>query len=595
MSLLAAMDVGNVETIYAIGTLLIWIGWGSAIVAVFRLVSSLLQPMGLPKSQALRGAAFAAATAAACLVLAAGLPMTSDVKSTARINFPVIWIVMPFTAWASSACVAFALHRAYSLIVSGGGTLIRTQEDQRRAWMRQLITAVIAAALFLYLFKHSGDPANVIRGAIPMSLSTVGWLAVLAIATTSLMAIWGRQAKTRGLAKTVVSHVALLIGSVVFGLPFAWLVITSFKEDQDMSSANGLVWIPRVSVTVPYRNPQDPLYEGSYKGQTVQARVIDKEPDGRIRLDISKPMALRGATFDAMPSELKQIDEQIPVVTATYKGKAITGDVIKELEDGSKKVQITQPAELSGQVFQGPASDFEAVRHVGLKFSNYPDSLEYLPPEAHMGLTYLKNTLLIVLLSVIGTLISCSIVAYAFGRLQFPSKKLLFAVLLSTMMLPAAVTLLPTFLIFKYLGWIDTLYPLWVPAFFAGAFNVFLLRQFFMTVPKELEDASKIDGCSYFGTFWKVMLPQVKPALAVIAIWTFMGVWNNFMGPLVYINSPENMPVAYAVQLYQGQRGGEPGLLMAFATMAMLPVLALFFFAQRYFIEGVTLSGLGGR
>ena len=163
------------------------------------------------------------------------------------------------------------------------------------------------------------------------------------------------------------------------------------------------------------------------------------------------------------------------------------------------------------------------------------------------------------------------------------------------MMLPAAVTLLPTFLIFKYMGWIDTLYPLWVPAFFAGAFNVFLLRQFFMTVPKELEDASKIDGCSYFGTFWRVMMPQIKPALAVIAIWTFMGVWNNFMGPLVYINSPEHMPVAYAVQLYQGQRGGEPGLLMAFATMAMLPVLALFFFAQKYFIEGVTLSGLGGR
>jgi len=116
-----------------------------------------------------------------------------------------------------------------------------------------------------------------------------------------------------------------------------------------------------------------------------------------------------------------------------------------------------------------------------------------------------------------------------------------------------------------------------------------------MTIPKELEDASKIDGCSYFKTFWTIMLPQIKPALAVIAIWTFMGVWNNFMGPLVYINSPENMPISYGLQLYQGQRGNEPGLLMAFATMAMVPVLLLFFFAQRYFIEGVTLSGLGGR
>ena len=111
----------------------------------------------------------------------------------------------------------------------------------------------------------------------------------------------------------------------------------------------------------------------------------------------------------------------------------------------------------------------------------------------------------------------------------------------------------------------------------------------------ELEDAAKIDGCSYPRTFWQVMLPQVKPALAVVAIWTFMASWNNFMGPLIYINTPENMPISYAVQLFQGDRLNEPGLLMAFATMAMLPVLLVFFFAQKYFIEGVTLSGLGGR
>jgi len=208
---------------------------------------------------------------------------------------------------------------------------------------------------------------------------------------------------------------------------------------------------------------------------------------------------------------------------------------------------------------------------------------------------YLKNTLILVVLSVIGTLLSCSIVAYAFSRMRFPGKGALFAIMLSTMMLPGAVTLLPTFLIFRGLGWVDTLLPLWVPAFFAGAFNVFLLRQFFMTIPMELEDAAKIDGCTYLRTYWDVMIPQVKPALAAIAIWTFMGAWNNFMGPLIYINSPENMPIAYAVQLFQGQRGGEQHLMMAFATMAMLPVLLLFFFAQKYFIEGVTLSGLGGR
>jgi len=196
---------------------------------------------------------------------------------------------------------------------------------------------------------------------------------------------------------------------------------------------------------------------------------------------------------------------------------------------------------------------------------------------------------------VLGTILSSSIVAYAFSRMRFPGRDALFAVLLSTMMLPGAVTLMPQFLIFRSLGWIDTLYPLWVPAFFASAFNVFLLRQFFKGIPMELEDAAKIDGCSYLRTFWTVMLPQIKPALAVIAVWTFMGAWNNFMGPLIYVNSPENMPLSYALQLFQGDRGAEPGLLMAFATLCIVPVLTVFFFAQRYFIEGVTLSGLGGR
>jgi multiple sugar transport system permease protein len=163
------------------------------------------------------------------------------------------------------------------------------------------------------------------------------------------------------------------------------------------------------------------------------------------------------------------------------------------------------------------------------------------------------------------------------------------------MMLPGAVTMLPTFLIFRGLGWIDTLYPLWVPAFFASAFNVFMLRQFFLGIPQELEDAAKIDGASHLRTFWTVMLPQIKPALTVVSIWTFMGAWNSFMGPLIYLNSPEKMPIAYALQLFSGDRAGEPGLMMAFATMTMIPVLALFAFAQRYFIEGVTLSGLGGR
>jgi multiple sugar transport system permease protein len=156
------------------------------------------------------------------------------------------------------------------------------------------------------------------------------------------------------------------------------------------------------------------------------------------------------------------------------------------------------------------------------------------------------------------------------------------------MMLPSAVTMMPTFLIFRWLGWIDSLRALWVPSFFGTAFSIFLLRQFFMGIPNELEDAAKLDGCSYYAIFWRIMLPQVKPALAAITIMSFMGAWNNFMGPLIYISSPEKETLAYALQLYQSSHGSEP------STLVMLPVLLLFFFTQRYFIQGITLTGIKG-
>jgi multiple sugar transport system permease protein len=187
---------------------------------------------------------------------------------------------------------------------------------------------------------------------------------------------------------------------------------------------------------------------------------------------------------------------------------------------------------------------------------------------------------------VLGTVLSSSLVAYGFARLKWPGRDWLFGILLATMMLPDAVTMMPRFLIFRDLGWVDTLRPLWVPSFFASAFNVFLLRQFFMGIPKELEDAAKIDGCSYFRTYWSIMMPLVKPAIASVTI---------FMGPLIYISSPERMPLSYVLQLYNSAHSSSPELLMAATTMVMLPVLILFFFTQRYFIEGISLTGLGGR
>ncbi|RYG29929.1 carbohydrate ABC transporter permease [bacterium] len=378
---------------------------------------------------------------------------------------------------------------------------------------------------------------------------------------------------------------------MIFGLPFAWLLITSFKEDRDMASPNGLVWIPRVQRTVPYSDPDSPLLEGTYKGEWVQATLAGRASNGDYIVEVYRPSSLRGVSFSGPSSAFREVPKDAPVVS----GQGFTGFVAREFDDGRRLVRFLTPESRKGKEQAFLPDQLEPVRDVGLRTQNYTEALEAMPPETRRGLVYLKNTLILVVLSVVGTLLSSSLVAFGFARLRFPGRDLLFKVLLATMMLPGAVTLMPQFLLFRSLGWVDTLYPLWVPAFFASAFNVFLLRQFFAGIPMELEDAAKIDGAGVLKTFWTIMLPQIRPALAVVAIWTFMGTWNNFMGPLLYVNTPENMPLSYALQLFQSERGGEPGLMMAFATLTILPVLALFFFAQRYFIEGVALSGLGGR
>lgn len=231
-------------------------------------------------------------------------------------------------------------------------------------------------------------------------------------------------------------------------------------------------------------------------------------------------------------------------------------------------------------------------------WSNYPRAFNFLEVSlgrisTGFGSLFLLNTLQVTALSMAGMIFSCSLVAYSFARLRWPGRDVLFMVLLGTMMLPDAVTMIPRFLIFKQLGWVDTLLPLWVPSLFAGsAFSVFLLRQFLLTIPSELEDAAKIDGCGYFTIYWRIMLPLIKPALAALAIMHFLSTWNDFMGPLIYISSPEKMTGSYALRLFQSAGSGEWALLLAASTMWTIPVVLLFFFAQRAFIEGIAMTGM---
>jgi len=204
------------------------------------------------------------------------------------------------------------------------------------------------------------------------------------------------------------------------------------------------------------------------------------------------------------------------------------------------------------------------------------------------------NSTKIATLTTLGTLISCSMGAFAFARLRFPGRGLLFAVLLSVLMIPSQVTLIPVYFVMAKLGWINTHFPLIVPAWFGGAFGIFLLRQFFMTLPQELMDAARIDGCTPYGVYGRIFLPLAKPALATLAILTFIGSWNDFLNPLIYLNDQSMMTIPVGLVSFQGLHNSEWGPLMAGSFMACLPMLALFVAGQRYFVRGIVLSGLKG-
>jgi ABC-type glycerol-3-phosphate transport system permease component len=206
--------------------------------------------------------------------------------------------------------------------------------------------------------------------------------------------------------------------------------------------------------------------------------------------------------------------------------------------------------------------------------------------------SYMGKSVLLVALNVVGQMLACSMAAFALSRIQWPGRELCFGIILMTMMLPGVVVMIPQFLIFRWLGWYGTLLPLWVPAFTGAPFFIFMLRQFMLTVPKDLEEAARIDGCSWFGIYWRVMLPLMRPALCAVAIFTFMGTWNDFMGPLLYLNDKRSYPLSVGLFGFRAEHLGEFNMLMAASMLMTVPAMALFFLAQRYFIEGITLSGL---
>ncbi len=244
---------------------------------------------------------------------------------------------------------------------------------------------------------------------------------------------------------------------------------------------------------------------------------------------------------------------------------------------------LKTPAEL----LQGIEAFFPKVP----QWHNFIDAINKIP-----FFMYLKNSLFIAVCVVFGTVMSATTTAYAFAKLRWKGRDKWLVVMLATMMLPIQIILIPTYIMYAKIGWLGTRLPLIVPAFFGGgaAFYIFLLRQFFKGLPKELTESAIIDGANHFQIFLKIMLPLSKPALLTVALFTFMGTWNDYFGPLIFLSNPDHWTLALGLRAFQTQYGGQYNLMMAASILIMLPTLIIFFFAQKSFIEGIKFTGIKG-
>jgi ABC-type glycerol-3-phosphate transport system permease component len=240
----------------------------------------------------------------------------------------------------------------------------------------------------------------------------------------------------------------------------------------------------------------------------------------------------------------------------------------------------------AGQVFIVPVEWLPTTP----QWSNYREIFEILPLTA-----FIRNSAFVTLLGTLGSVVSSTLVGYSLARLRWPGRDAVFALLVATLMLPGVVTLIPTFILFRWLGWLDTLLPLFVPSWFGGAFYIFLMRQFMLSIPYDLEEAARIDGASSIRILWQIVAPLCGPAITTVGIFSFLAHYNDFLGPLLYLSTNERFTLPLGLFWYQGRYGNSWHLVMAASTVAIAPVIVLFFIAQRYFIRGIAMTGLAGR
>jgi len=329
----------------------------------------------------------------------------------------------------------------------------------------------------------------------------------------------------------VISFLLLTFGSVMVMLPLVWMFSTSLKARENATEFPPK-WIPQESVKVFYDGRDRFMYDIPVDGEMRRLGMLKKQPENM-------------AIF---------------------------------FNPDNPEEQYTLPLDSGERIYQ-----------VAIHWENYIIGLTMVP-----FAKYTWNTLLIVGTTTFGVVISNTLVAYGFSRFRARWLDVLFLILLSTIMLPPQVTLIPTFVFFQKLGWYDTFYPLIVPAFFANPWSVFLLRQFFMSVPLEMDEAARIDGANALQVLLYVLVPQAWPALATVSIFHFLWAWNDFFYPLIYIQSQSKWTIALGLQSFNGLYSQQISYLMAATTVTMLPCLIIFFVAQRLFIQGVVISGVKG-
>ena len=406
-------------------------------------------------------------------------------------------------------------------------------------------------------------------------------------------------------------HVPLLVLAFLFAFPLGWLVLTSLQPREQVAKIPP-EWLPRqhrlrldnetLSVTPPQPvGGGDKLLvratSGPRSGRSVLVDRAEFE-NGFVTRRATRPGAEQGERFAA------RVEQEVPAHFVTVREWFLSKYHPREARTFYvPRERLTQEA---APVWGNYAEAVRALTGVEkdkalplgglLARTAWPWTPKGDRDHTITFLTYLANTLLVAVLGVTGTVLSSALVAYGLSRVRWKGRESLFAFTLATMMIPFPVLMIPLYSLFRDLGWIGTLLPLWVPAFFGSAFNIFLLRQFFLTIPEELSDAARIDGCSELGIFWRVVMPLARPALAVVALFHFLFVWNDFLGPLIYLTEPETFTMALGLQQYQSQNGGsEWHLLMAASVLLVLPIVLLFFFAQRTFVQGISTTGLTGR